>query len=268
MLTQLEQQGVLVAAGFFLAVLLYFLVVRPIARHQEEKQVRQKKEQFIGLASHYLLTPITIIQTALSRLQEADTTLNTTQRMSLYEAIGLGQQRLWIIAEQLVLVSQIDTNDLKMKFDVGNFSDVVGNAISSVDIFARHKRVKITFSDNTKEVKEAKFDMRRIRQAIIALLDNAVKFSMEDTTIDVSLSVENGRFVLSISDQGIGMPQQVLNHLGERFYRGSDIYSFDYEGIGMGLNIAHAIIRLHEGNLAFTSREGRGTVATAQFPIL
>ena len=102
MLTQLEQQGVLVAVGFLLAVFLYILIGRPIQKRKTARELKDKKEQFIGLASHYLLTPITIIQTAVSRLQEADTTLDTTQRMSLYEAIGLGQQRLWIIAEQLV----------------------------------------------------------------------------------------------------------------------------------------------------------------------
>lgn len=267
-LTQLGQQGALVAAGFLLASFLYFMIIRPAAARRSDKALHERKEQFIGLASHYLLTPITIIQTAVSRLQEADTTLDTSKRMALYEAIALGQQRLWIIAEQLVLVTQIDSNDLKLRFDIGNFPDVVSNAVASVDIFARHKGVKINLRDTTKEIHEAKFDARRVRQAVIALLDNAIKFSMEGTTIDVLLEVQGNRFILTISDQGIGMSPQVVEHLGERFFRGSDIYSFDYEGIGMGLNIAYSIVRLHEGNLGFSSREGRGTVVTAQFPIL
>ena len=263
---ELYQQGALVVAGFVLAMLFYYVVLRPPLERRLEKKLRERKDEFIGLSSHYLLTPITIIQTAVARLQEADTTLDTTQRMKLYEAIAMGQQRLWIIAEQLVLVNQIDFNELRLRLEVANVSETVSDAIASVDIFARHKNLKLHFTDYTKEINQARFDPRRLRQAIIAVLDNAIKFSLENTTVSVELKLEGKVFQINIADQGIGMPPEVLEHITERFYRGNGIYNFDYEGLGLGLHIAYAIARQHGGNMEFTSQPKQGTTVSIQFP--
>jgi signal transduction histidine kinase len=89
---------------------------------------------------------------------------------------------------------------------------------------------------------------------------------MEGGQVRVQISLEDGMFVLRVKDQGIGMPEEVLQHTGERFYRGSSIYEFDYEGLGLGLHISQAIIRLHQGSVQFNSEPKLGTIATLQFP--
>jgi signal transduction histidine kinase len=264
----LLQQGQLVALGFLLASLAYFVLLRPRILANMQKRVRDTKDQFIGLASHYLLTPITIIQTATARLQEADTTLSLEERQKLYEAISLGEQRLWIIAEQLVLINEIDNSNLELRLEVHDLPDTISSAIAAIDVFARHKKLTIAFEDTTQEIKQARIDTRRVKQAIIAVLDNAIKFSMEGTTINVRLSLNEGIFTLEIEDEGIGMPADVIAHLSEKFYRGSSIYSFDYEGLGLGLHIAYAIVRMHKGNITFQSRMKRGTLVTIELPNL
>jgi len=253
--------------GLLIASLFYFIFMRPLILGNFQKRLRDSKDQFVGLASHYLLTPITIIQTATSRLQEADTTLSLEERQRLYQAIILGQQRLWIIAEQLVLINEIDNNNLQLREDVHDVGDLVSNAVAAMDVFVRQKGLQIVFEDTTKDIKQARVDMRRMKQAIIALLDNAIKFSMEGNTIKVKLSSADGIFNIEIADQGIGMPAETLQHLSEKFYRGSSIYSFDYEGLGLGLHIAYAILRMHQGNITFQSQPKQGTVATVEFPI-
>ncbi len=135
-------------------------------------------------------------------------------------------------------------------------------------MFARTKNIKIVFEDHTQEIKQTRIDNRRMKQAIIAALDNAIKFSMEGTTITVCLTLQDKIFTIEVEDEGIGMPANVIEHLSDKFYRGSSIYSFDYEGLGLGLHIAYAIIRAHQGNITFQSRVKHGTVVTIEFPNL
>lgn len=249
-----------------LAVSLTILRARITANF--EKRLQDSKDQFVGLASHYLLTPITIIQTATNRLQEADATLDTAGRQKLYEAIMAGQQRLWIIAEQLVLINEVDGNHLQLKIEVTDLADVVSSAVAAVDVFARAKKLQIRIENQLQEISQARVDARRLKQAVIALMDNAIKFSMEDTVITVRLWLQDGYFMVQVEDEGIGMPEEVIQHLTEKFYRGSSIYSFDYEGLGLGLHIAYAIITMHTGTMVFQSRPKRGTVVTIELPSL
>lgn len=253
-------------AGALVGAFLTIVILRGQISRLLNARLKESKDKFIGLASHYLLTPITIIQTALTRLQESDATLTLEQRHKMYDAIGMGQQRLWIIAEQLVLINEIDQNNLKPRMDVADFAEIVGSAVSAMDIFARNKQVALMFENTIHEPVEGRMDARRIKQAVIAILDNAIKFSMESTQIRVQISIEEDQFVLRVKDQGIGMPEEVLQHTGERFYRGSSIYEFDYEGLGLGLHIAQAIMRLHQGSIQFASEPKLGTIATLQFP--
>jgi len=257
-----------VVVGFLLCLVLYAFFIHPLLRRGVEKELRDRKDQFISLASHYLLNPITIIQTAVSSLQEGDTSLTAEQRGNYYEAIVRGQQRLWIVTQQLVLVGEIDQKNLTLNLGVGNLMDTVSAAVTAVDPFARAKGLKMTITDDSHEVKEARFDERRLKQALIALADNAVKFSLDGGEVKVNIKQERGIFSVMIVDNGIGMPDEVIAHASEEFYRGTSMYTFDYEGLGLGLHIAQAIARLHQGNITFTSRQKKGTTAVFEFPSL
>lgn len=253
--------------GFGSAVLLCFIFGLPLVRRRYERKLHDSKKQFIGLASHYLLTPITIIQTAVTRLQEADTTLVLEERQKLYEAIARGQQRLWIIAEQIVLIQEIDNGSFELRRDVANVADIVSTAAAAMNVFLQHKEMEVTITNQTKEVQETRLDARRMKQALIAILDNAVKFSPDAAKIDIRIWQRGNMFTVEIEDHGIGMPDEVIRRLGEKFFRGSDIYNFDYEGLGLGLHIAYAILRAHQGVVSYRSKEGRGTVAVVEIPV-
>ena len=253
--------------GFLLSFLLYFGIMLPLHKKMLNKELRERKDQFIALSSHYLLNPITIIQTAVSRLRDsAGKPLTPEHLEKLVDAIFRGQQRLWILAEQFFIVGEIDQNDMYLNLAVADISDVVGSAVAAIDPFAREKQVTIHLDDQTNEVRQVKIDPRRMKQAVIAVLDNAVKFSPEGGKVIIRVTLEDSIFVIQIADEGIGMPDEILSHLAEKFYRGNQIYNFDYEGMGLGLHIAQAIIRLHQGNIDFVSQPKQGTVATIQFP--
>lgn len=262
----LAQAGQLVGIGMIGAVLLLVLIVVPVMRRRYNRRLQDSKDQFVALASHYLLTPITIIQTAVTRLQEADTTLTLEARQKLYEAIYRGQQRLWIIAEQIVLIHEIENDNLELQIGVGNVAETMSTAVAAMDVFLRQKNLRVTVHNETKEVQEARMDARRLKQALIAILDNAIKFSPDGSTLDVRIFHRGNFFTIEVEDHGIGMSEEVMSHLSEKFYRGSDIYRFDYEGIGVGLHIAYSILRAHRGVVTFRSKEKHGTIAVVELP--
>jgi signal transduction histidine kinase len=256
----------LVLAGIVLAAVIYHFFLKPRLEIRIGRSIKMRQDQFISLASHYLLTPISIIQAAVTTLEESDTAMTSEQRYQMYDKIILGQQRLWIVAEQLVLVNDIDQGTLRLQSEISDLPDVVTSAMSSVDIFARNKKIKLRFEDNTHELHQVRFDTRRIRQALIAVLDNAIKFSMDGGEVVIRLSYVDKFFNIAIEDHGIGAPENVVKHVAEKFYRGGSLYNFDYEGMGLGLHIAYAIIRFHQGDVQFDSHSQKGTVVTVQLP--
>jgi signal transduction histidine kinase len=247
--------------GFAAAFGLYWLKERGRKRGQEQR----RKDQFITLASHYLLTPVALIQTALSNLQDKPQA-KLEDRRSWLEAIDRGRQRLWIIVQQMITVGEVDASTLLLHEQVTNVADIVTKALTQVDTFARAKGITMQLHDQLTERRELSVDSRYMIQAVVAVLDNAVKFSLEGGVVQVTIVRDKELLIVRVEDDGIGMPERVMRHVTEPFYRGTDNYQFDYEGIGLGLHIAHAIIRAHQGNISFESRPSGGTTVSIFLP--
>lgn len=257
---------VVALVGGFLGAVIATALVIPRERRRLDADFRKRQESFVSLASHYLLSPISIIQTAASRLEAAEQG-GIEARKKLYDAILRGEQRLWLIAEQLILVAQLDKNELTLRVEPADLNDTVTSAIAAVDAFAREKKIQIEFKDlalNTPT--QVRFDQRRMKQALVALLDNAVKFSPEGSEVKVQMSIVSGVCQIVIEDAGIGMSQEIVDDLGRKFFRGTGIYDFDYEGMGLGLFIAQTIIHFHQGVLRVDSELKRGTRVVVEFP--
>lgn len=266
--TLLSQNQVSIA--FILLAVLSWLGVGAYVNlrfRRDLRDLQDRQGRFIALASHYLFSPMSIIQNAISLLLTKKD-LPDTERAHLYEAIERGNQRLLITAGQLLLVDEILRNNLSLDTSVQNLSDLVSGAITFVDPFARHQKVEVRFTDQTREVQQARVDGRRLKQAFVAIIDNAVKFSVEGGMVQVVLSYDKGVFVLQVSDQGPGMPADLLHKVSEKFYRGGSVYAFDHEGLGLGLFIAKSIVSYHQGTLSIDSQPGQGTVVRIEFPNL
>ena len=256
------------AGGFVLGVVVGLTLLSYPLKRILSRKVEVREDQFVALTSHYLRTPLSVIQVASSELQEQDDQLTAKERTHLYEVIASGTQRLWIVSEQLTVVGEVDQGTLQLQYDVNDLSAVVSESMSFMDPFARPKALHFTLADNSGDIREMRFDRRRIKQALIALLDNAVKFSPDNGLIAVTIGREANIFYVRIEDQGTGMPGEIISHLTEKFYRGTKLYNFDYEGLGLGLHIAQAIVTLHGGSVSFQSKPKRGTIALLQLPML
>lgn len=260
--------GQLLAAigGALIGVVVTLLLSRQILLRKINQQLKATREQFVALASHYLLTPISIIQGSLAQLQESESSMSIEQRHKQYDNIEKGQQRLWILAEEFILVNQIEQGMMTLKLDAVNVTDLVISSMEVVDIFAREKKVELSMEDKTQALREARVDQRRMRQALVALLDNAIKFSPEGKRVVSRVWSEANVFAIEVSDSGEGMSDEAVRLATQTFARGTSSYTFDHEGIGLGLYTAIAIVREHGGEIRINSQQGKGTNVQIRFP--
>ena len=263
---------VLVLLGGFLAgalvvgLAVYFRTQRTI-EDKASKKLSGKQEAFIAIASHYLLTPISIIQSAITRLNEKPN-LELPARQALYDIILSGEKRLYIIAEQMLLATKLVNGELALNLRVTQLHEPVINAIREIEAIARQKKVVLRPQVQQTPAIELQVDPKLVQVATVAILDNAVKFSQEGGQIDISVKRDGQWGVINVTDQGIGLNNEQQTHATEKFYRGTPPYSFDYQGMGLGLHVAFVIMEAHNGELIIESKgENRGASVTLRWPL-
>jgi signal transduction histidine kinase len=254
--------------GIVLAGVILGITIPLLVRHYR-KRLHEDQNRFVSLASHYLLTPISIIQAAGSRLQEAEA-LQPGQRERLYDAIVLGERRLWLTVQQLITVNALTIGTLRLNTTKpADVAELVTGAIAQIFPFAQERGVVFKFENLCSTNAQASLDAKYVTMALSAILDNSVKFSPEKAIVTVKL--EGGdrgqEYLITIQDSGSGMSNEAVARVGERFYRGTGLYTFDHEGFGLGLYTAQCLIGLHEGSMQVSSKLNKGTVVQVRFPI-
>jgi len=109
-------------------------------------------------------------------------------------------------------------------------------------------------------------DPARLRQLLMVLLDNAVRYSKSKGAIEVKVGRSNGEVTVSVADHGVGIPPEELEGVFERFRRGGNASDMNEEGLGLGLPLAKAIVEAHKGRIRMESRVGEGTTVTIALP--
>lgn len=259
-----------VAGAVLFGILGYLIAYRAFKNSIEQKArklLAGKQEAFIAIASHYLLTPISVIQSAVTRLNEKPT-LELSERQKLYGTIVSGEKRLYIIAEQMLLAVKLINGQLDVSPKVGHINDPVVEAIKETEAIAQQKNVTIKVDMPQNPPIEASFDAKQLRIAIVALIDNAIKFSHEKGSIMLTVRSEKAGVVIEVKDNGIGMTAEQQARATEKFYRGTPPYVFDYEGMGLGLHVAYVIMHAHGGDIEVSSKgKNRGAINRLILPL-
>ncbi|MEX2116329.1 MAG: ATP-binding protein [Bacteroidota bacterium] len=221
------------------------------------KKLERFRSEFLGNVSHELRTPIFSLKGFLETLSEGaieDPTVNRSFVEKAYHHAG----RLDTLLSDLIEISRIESGDMKMSF---RYFDVVGFLHQVRDDFLDEaSRKRQTISVRSKENEVMAFgDKDRLRQALGSIVDNAVKYSQEQAS--VVLEVEDGSHsvVVSVSDNGPGIPPEHLPRIFERFYRVDKNRSRDVGGTGLGLAIAKHIIEAHSARISIQSTVGKGS---------
>ncbi|HYA99808.1 MAG TPA: CheR family methyltransferase [Ktedonobacteraceae bacterium] len=241
----------------------------------EQAQVRQKaeelnrlKDEFLSLASHELRTPLTTIQGNAQLLhlklqQRAEKTDSSDQEIQMAERIMRQAKRLNGLIDELLDVNRIqdDVLELKSEEDV----DLVEVTQRVIDAFAVTGR-EIKLENSTKTL-VGNWDETRLEQVLDNLLGNALKYSTDDTSVNVRLERKDNEAVVSIRDQGPGLSKEEQDHIFDRYYRLSKDEKSKVEGLGLGLYIAQNIITRSGGRMWVESKPGEGSTFSFALPL-
>ncbi|MBB5343759.1 sensor histidine kinase [Tunturibacter empetritectus] len=221
-------------------------------------------QRFSADASHELRTPLTIIRGELEALLQMPA-LPAQAMDGISSALEEGD-RMSRIVHSLMTISRLDAGGERMEMVPVELASIVRVTLEHMSLLAEEK--SIALSCQTDERIYVTGDVMRLKQIVVNLVDNAIKYTPTCGAIAVQLFAERQRAVLIVSDTGIGIPAEALPAVFERFYRTDQARSRVSGGTGLGLAIVKAICGSHDGTLSIESVEGKSTTLRVELPLL
>ena len=229
------------------------------------RKLENFRRDFIANVSHEIKTPLTVIRGAVETLREG--ALEEPESAARFmQIIELHSQRLTSLVEDILSLSRLECGNGEEGF---NFSRTgaslpVGTAMELAQARADAAGIKLVCTVDSDPEIEA--DVQLLEQAVLNLIDNAIKHSGESSEIRIRVREENGEAVIDVTDHGCGIPSEHLPRLFERFYRVDKARSRKAGGTGLGLAIVKHIMQLHRGRAEVTSRIGEGSTFSLRLP--
>jgi len=223
------------------------------------------KDDFISLASHQLRTPATGVKQYIGMLIEGFSgTLETGQQSLLEKAYESNERQLRIISD-LLKVAQVDAGKIIPLKTVTDLDELVSSIIAEQADTFKKRHQNINYQKPEKTV-EAKFDSNLIRMVLENIINNASKYSHENTTVSVTLKSKSKTVSIDVKDEGVGILKADIPRLFEKFSRIDNDLSTQVGGSGLGLYWAKKIVDLHGGTITMTSLPGEGTTFSIELP--
>lgn len=226
------------------------------------------QRQFMADASHELRTPLSVIRTA------ASVTLEKPQRdeNEYREALGMIDRqaiRLAKIVEDLFTLARTDTGKRELKLRDFYLDELLADTVRAANVLAERKEVIVEYQTAAETLYRGDEDL--LRQMMLNLLDNAIKYTSAGGTVCVQLSQNDSRHIITITDTGSGIPTEAQPHVFERFYRADQARSRSDQangsGAGLGLSIARWIAEAHDGSLNLEKSDRTGSVFVVSLPV-
>ncbi len=228
------------------------------------ERLDKSRNQFVSNASHELKTPLSTMKILLENIiyqPEMQANLRTEFLTDVNSEID----RLNLIISDLLTMVSMDTNAMRLRLESFKIGDLVTEVVQRLSIVARQKQqeIRVNLSDGC----EMHADRAKLTQVIYNILDNAIKYTPPGGVIRLRLVRSGRNAVLTIADNGPGIPKEDQAHIFDRFYRVDKARSRDTGGTGLGLSIVHQFVLMHGGNVSVDSTEGVGTTFTIELPM-
>ena len=219
--------------------------------------------EFTLHASHELKTPLTVMRTGIeSALSEENIT--PAQRELLANQLE-EIRRLTKIVNSLALLAKADAGQAALQLEAVRFDELVKDSFADAQMLARPQSITVELPACEGITIEA--DRHRLRQLLLNLTENAIKFNQPHGRVSIALSRNNGVAELKISNTGPGVPPEKLPRVFDRFYRGDPAHGYEIEGCGLGLSIAQWIAKSHGGSIQMVSEPDQLTTVTVTLPV-
>lgn len=283
---QLGQENTLEAQQFELRIsrfennnALYFLaLVKDVTSEQTALDIAKKKIKeaqdsnstkslFLSNMSHELRTPLNaVIGFSQMLMGEACITLSEDKKIEYAGLINHSANHLLNIINDVLDVSKIEAGKFQICPEVFDLSQELKSTIGLMQPIATQADIKLEY-EIADDVPKITADSRAVRQILINLIANAIKFSNEDGSVSVKLTRDLRKVRINVSDTGLGMSQETIDQLGSVFFQAEQTTTKRFDGTGLGLSIVLGLVELHNGKLSFSSQPNKGTTVSVELPI-
>ena len=219
--------------------------------------------RFTADASHELRTPLTVLRGELEAAAQKDG-LDPELREVLGSALE-ETERLSKIVESLLAISRLDAGEARVERARIDLAELAATTTEQLRLLAEDKNISLASRAGTRV--EVEGDRARLKQVIVNLLDNAIKYTPEGGSVELAVRAGDESAVLEVSDSGVGIPSDALPHIFERFYRVDKARSRQMGGSGVGLAIVKSICAAHGGRVRVASEEGKGSRFSVELPL-
>ena len=235
---------------------------------EETIQLESIRNEFFGNISHEFKTPLNIIL-GIVQLIDKNIELDNITKENLIRHVDIMKQnsyRLLRLVNNLIDISRIDIGYYNLQPSNYNIVKVIEDITLSIAEYVKHKKINMIFNTDVEEITLA-CDPDKIERVILNLLSNAIKYTDDNGDIYVSLNKVNEDVVVSVKDSGVGIPNDKLELIFDRFGQANDILSRRCEGSGIGLSIVKSIVEMHGGKIEVFSEIGKGSEFVFNIPI-
>ena len=230
---------------------------------KKEKELNDLKTKFLSLVSHEFKTPLSAILTSTVLLGKYTQTEQQEKREKHVDTIKNKVHYLNNILNDFLSVERLESGKEKYKFSNFNISKVLNEVIYDANMLLKRGQ-RIIYPANIDEYSIYQ-DEKIVELMLSNLLRNAIKYSPEESVIDINVALNGDRIVFKISDQGIGIPEKDQKYIFQRYFRAEN--ALLDQGTGIGLNIVKSHLDNLDGKISFTSKENIGTTFTVELPV-
>ena len=231
----------------------------------EDRAIEQMRSDLVATVSHELRTPLAAIYGAAVTVRRPDMDIGEETRDRLLEIVEHESNRLAEIVNDLLLASHLDSGRLQLAIETVDPKALTTSVVEAARI---HLPEGVTLDlAAPKRLPAVRADEQQLRQVLVNLVDNAVKYSPEGGPVNVRLKREEGHVVWSVSDHGLGIPASERRRVFEKFYRLDPHMTRGIGGTGLGLYICRELVNRLDGRIWVESNNGKGSIFCVQIPV-
>jgi signal transduction histidine kinase len=234
--------------------------------NEELKSLDRMKDDFLSNVSHEFKTPLTSIQGYSQLISDGTLGEVNEQQQKAVETVLRNSERLRRLVDSLLYLSRAQSGKLNYSFEKLDIKDILEHAVQDLALQAASKNIEL-ITDIPSDIPQLDLDRDKMMDVFVNLIDNAVKFTPDGGKVTVSAHVSEGSMYLDVEDTGIGIPENKIPMLFQRFYQVDSSVKRRYGGTGLGLYICKKIVEDHKGDIYVNSEEGKGTTVHVRLPM-
>lgn len=242
-------------AGLILAIA--FGIYLSLREARRETEMAQLRSDFVANVSHELRTPLSSIQIFSETLKQNRAVSQDKQEQYL-DTISSESDRLARLVDNVLDFSRLERSVKEFHFQSTNIGEIVSSAVEAYKLYADQRDVSVSLK-MIADLPEIQADKEALSQVVMNLIDNALKYSEENGEITVNAFCKGKNIVIQVVDKGVGIDEEDIRKIFDKFYRGKNVANLGTGGTGLGLTLAKAVAIAHGGNITVRSKKGEGS---------